>query len=128
FLAHPAVLVANLKPAADGSVTVPRQALVHAHQVRIVAVDPSGTISRDHYLPEVADEPRDLRLRLGLDPLGHFPEKKEGGLLGAGAKIEIADLTAAKLETYDTLGRVFGLFRTISGNRSLDAFEFLLRW
>jgi hypothetical protein len=128
FLAHPAVLVANLRPAADGTVTIPRQALAHAHQIRIVAVDPSGTVARDHYLPELAEEPRDLRLRLGLDPLGHFTEKKEVALLDAGQKIEIADLTAAKLETYDTLGRVFGLYRTISGNAGLDAFEFLLRW
>jgi hypothetical protein len=128
FLAHPAVLLANLRPAADGTLSVPRQALVHAHQIRIVAVDPSGTVARDHYLPEVADEPRDLRLRLGLDPLGHFTEKKEVALLGAGQKIEIADLTAAKLETFDTLGRVFALYRTISGNAGLDAFEFLLRW
>src|SRR6185295_10867741 len=40
----------------------------------------------------------------------------------------IADLTATKLETYDTLARVFGLYRTVSGLASLDSFEFLLRW
>src|SRR5205814_1173713 len=73
-------------------------------------------------------EPRDLRLRLGLDPLGHFTEKKEVALLDSGQKIEIADLTATKLETYDTLARVFGLYRTLSGLGALDAFEFLVRW
>lgn len=128
FLARPAVVLANLKPDADGTVTVPREALSRANHVRIVAVDPSGTVARDHFLPEVTAEPRDLRLRLGLDPLGHFTEKKEVALLEPGQKIDIADITATKLETYDTLARVFGLYRTLSGLDTLDAFEFILRW
>jgi len=128
FLAHPAAVIANLKPGADGTVTVPREALARANQVRIIAVDPSAIVTRNHYLPEVSVEPRDLRLRLGLDPLGHFTEKKEVALLESGQKLEIADLTATKLETYDTLARVFGLYRTLSGLSTLDAFEFLVRW
>jgi hypothetical protein len=128
FLARPAALLANLRPDADGIVTVPREALAAANHVRIVAVDPSGTVARDHYLPEVTLDSRDLRLRLGLDPLGHFTEKKEVALLEPGQKIDIADLTASKLETYDTLARVFGLYRTLSGLATLDAFEFILRW
>ena len=128
FLARPAVVLANLKPDADGTVTVPREALSRVNHVRIVAVDPSGTVARDHYLPEVVADPRDLRLRLGLDPLGHFTEKKEVALLEPGQKIDIADITATKLETYDTLSRVFGLYRTLSGLATLDQFEFILRW
>ena len=128
FLAHPAAVIANLKPGADGTVTVPREAMARANQVRIIAVDPSGTVARNHFLPEVTTEPRDLRLRLGLDPLGHFTEKKEVALLEPGQKLEIADLTATKLETFDTLARVFGLYRTLSGLATLDAFEFLVRW
>ncbi|HVE41614.1 MAG TPA: hypothetical protein VNM14_17105 [Planctomycetota bacterium] len=128
FLSHPAAVIANLKPGPDGTVAVPREALARANQVRIIAVDPSGTVTRNHYLPEVTAEPRDLRLRLGLDPLGHFTEKKEVALLESGQKLEIADLTATKLETYDTLARVFGLYRTLSGLATLDAFEFLVRW
>src|SRR5207248_5882985 len=89
FLSRPAVVLANLKPATDGTVTVPREALAGANQVRIVAVDPTGTVARDHFLSEVTLEPRDLRLRLGLDPLGHSTEKKEVDLLEPGQKIEI---------------------------------------
>ena len=37
-------------------------------------------------------------------------------------------LTTTKLETYDTLGRAFTLFRTLSGLAKLDAFEFVTRW
>jgi hypothetical protein len=128
FLARPAAVLANLRPDKDGTVTVSRDALGSANQVRIVVVDPGRTLTRDLFLPEVMTDHRDLRLKLGLDPLGHFTEKKEVVLLEAGQKIDIADLTATKLETYDTLARVFGLYRTLSGLAALDAFEFLLRW
>jgi hypothetical protein len=128
FLARPAAVLANLKPAPDGTVTVSRETLGASTQVRIIVVDPSRTLTRDHFLPEVTTDHRDLRLKLGLDPLGHFTEKKEVALLDAGRKIDIADLTATKLETYDTLARVFGLYRTLSGLAQLDAFEFILRW
>jgi len=128
FLAHPAAVLANLRPDRDGVVSVPRKALEHAHQVRVVAVDPTGVVSRDLFLPEVATEHRDLRLRLGLDPGRHFTEKKEVSVLEAGAKLEIADLTTTRIETYDTLGRLFGLYRTLSGNATLDLFEFVTRW
>jgi hypothetical protein len=128
FLAKPSALLANLRPDKDGTVAVPRKALGASRQVRVVAVDPSGTVQRDLFLPESEAEPRDLRLRLPLDPLGHFGEKKEVAVLEPGGKLEIADLTSSKLETYDTLARVFGLFRTITGLSALDAWEFLGRW
>ncbi len=129
FLAYPAALIANLKPGKDGSVTVPRKAFAHANQVRIVAVDPSGgVVSRDLFLPEAATEHRDLRLRLGLDPARHFTEKKEATALDAGGRLVIENLTTSRIEVYDTLGRAFSLYRTLSGIAALDAFEFIARW
>lgn len=128
FLANPTALLANLAPDKDGVVAVPRAALVHANQVRIVAVDPSGTVSRDVFLPECGTTHQDLRLKLGLSPLKHYTEKKEVSILEPGAALEIPDLTTSKLETYDTLSRVYSLYRTISGVATLDAFEFVTRW
>ncbi len=128
FLANPAAVIANLKPGEDGTVTVPRKALAHANQVRIVVVDPSGTVCRDHFLPEVSTGHRDLRLRLGLDPARHFTEKKEVSVLDSGQKLSIADITTTKLETCDTMGRAFALYRTLSDLASLDPFEFIVRW
>ena len=47
----------------------------------------------------------------------------------AGESIEIRDATSADAKTFDTLGDVFGLFRTIAGEGSeLAKFEFLTRW
>jgi hypothetical protein len=128
FLAAPSAVLANLRPGADGVVAVPRKGLAHASQVRVVAVDPSGTVSRDYWLPEPSAEHRDLRLRLGLDPAGHFTERKEVSVLDAGQSLRIEDLTTSKLEVIDTLGRAYGLYRTLQPGAALDAFEFVTRW
>ncbi|HEX7900588.1 MAG TPA: hypothetical protein VF950_22680 [Planctomycetota bacterium] len=128
FLANPTAVIANLKPDADGAVAIPRKALAHANQVRIVAVDASGVVARDVLLPECSTPHRDLRLLLGLDPAKHYSEKKDVAVVDAGGTLEIADVTTTKLETYDTLGRAFALFKTLSGLATLDAFEFVTRW
>ncbi|HZE96631.1 MAG TPA: hypothetical protein VE981_06380 [Planctomycetota bacterium] len=128
FLANPTTLLANLVPDADGELAIPRKALANASELRIVVVDPSVVLSKDLFLPEAPTPPRDLRLRLGLDPAKHFTEKKEVSVVEGGRAFEIPDLTTSKLETYDTLSRVYSLFRTLSGNSTLDAFEFITRW
>jgi hypothetical protein len=40
----------------------------------------------------------------------------------------LADAISARFETYDHLGRVFTLLRTLSGNETLAEFAFILEW
>ncbi|MBI2900051.1 MAG: hypothetical protein HYY17_07685 [Planctomycetes bacterium] len=128
FLAHPAALLLNLKPGADGTVTIPREALAHANQARVVAVDGPETVCRDVLLPEVKSPHQDLRLKLGLDPDRHFTEKQQITVLAEGKPLEIADITTSKVELYDTLARVYRLFATLSNDANLATFGFILRW
>ncbi|NUN47922.1 MAG: hypothetical protein HUU15_03730 [Candidatus Brocadiae bacterium] len=128
FLAHPAAVFLNLKPDAKGEVTVPRDAVAHATSLRIVAVDGLHTVSRDLLFPEVRTPHEDLRLRLALDADGHFTEKQQISVLSAGQPLEIADITTSRTEVYDTLGRVFRLYATLSNNPELAKFAFILEW
>ena len=128
FLANPAAVLVNLKPDDKGVVTIPRDAVAHANQLRIVAVDPLNTVCRDIVLPEVATPHQDLRLRLALDAEKHFTEKKQVTVLPEGQPLEIADITTSKIEVYDTLARVYRLFSTLSNNPTLTSFGFILRW
>src|SRR5439155_5433790 len=81
FLAHPAALLLNLKPDAQGLVAIPRALVAHANMLRIVAVDALNIVSRDVLLPEVGTAHQDLRLRLALDAVKHFSEKKQNSVL-----------------------------------------------
>ncbi|MCO5165994.1 MAG: hypothetical protein M9894_06455 [Planctomycetes bacterium] len=132
FLPRPALVAANLKGevSADGvlEVSVPRPALEGHGHVRVVAVDPQGLAERDLGLPEVDEPPQDVRLRLSLDPARHYAEKRQVTLLGPGDALVLDDITTSKLEVYDTLSRVHGLFSTLTQDAHLEAFRFVLDW
>lgn len=128
FLANPAAVLVNLKPDEKGIVRIPREAVAHANNLRIVAVDGQGTVARDVLLPEVRLAHADLRLKLALDADGHFSERKQITVLAAGQALDIADITTSKTELYGTLGRVYRLLATLSGDAHLTTFGFVQRW
>jgi hypothetical protein len=128
FLAEPATTVWNLAPAADGTVTIARKDLGAAQHLHVVAVSPDGAAYRAVALPEAKLAPRDLRLRSGLDPAKHFTEQKQTTLVAAGDAFVLGDITTSRLETYDSLRRVYGLMATISKDATLAEFAFVLDW
>jgi len=128
FLPAPAVLLANLRPGADGILRVPLADLGPGQEVHVVAVDPESTAYRSIALPQKPLEPRDLRLARGLDPERHFTEQRRIELVHAGTTTVIEDVATSKTEAYDSLERVYRLYRTLGGGEDLREFEFALRW
>src|SRR5205814_586213 len=103
FVADPPGLLANLALDAQGVVVVPRAALGTATEVTIIVDDPAGAAVRRAALPEVPLAPRDLRLRLALDPDRHATQKKVISPLVAGRQLVIEDLATAKLHLIDSV-------------------------
>ena len=128
FLSEPAAVILNLRPDAKGVVRVSRDALAHANQVTVLALDAEDAVLRTIALPEVEKAHRDRRLLLGLDPSKHFTEKKQVSCLAPGGKLEVADITTTKLEAVGTLGGVSGLYATLSKDPVLQQFSFVLQW
>ncbi len=128
FLANPAVVRLNLRPDEDGVVRVPLEDLEHASQLRVVAVDAHHVVQRHVLRPEATTPHRDLRLRLGLDSRRHFTKQKQITVRSGGQPLSIADITTSKVEVYDTLERVFGLYASLSGDATLEKFRVVLRW
>lgn len=129
FLEAGAVVLANLRPDAQGLVKVARSALGTRSQLRFVAVDPAaGVAAREVALPEQAGKHKDVRLRLGLDASAHFTEQRQAAPLLEGEALEVEDVTTAKVEVFDSLGRAFQLLRTLGGHDDLETFAFVLGW
>lgn len=128
FLAEAPAVFWNLRPDEKGVVSVPRSALAHASEVRVLALDGESAVLRSVALPEVSEAPRDRRLLLGLDPAKHFAQKKQVSVLTPGVALEVADVTTSKVEAFDTLGRVHGLYRTLTSDAHLATFSFVLDW
>ncbi|MCB9712351.1 MAG: hypothetical protein H6712_00740 [Myxococcales bacterium] len=128
FLAHPAAVLLDLRPDAHGVVRVPKEAVQHANQLRVVAVDAHHAVQRLVLRPEVHTPHRDVRLRLGLDPAAHYTKQKTVVLRTAGEPLTIADITTSTFEVYDTLERVFDLFAALTNDATLETFRWVLRW
>jgi hypothetical protein len=128
FLPPAAPMLCNLRPDAQGAVRVALDALGEGQLVHVVACDATDTVVKELALPAKPLAVRSRALQTGLDPARHFTEQRRIEFLAPGGKTAIEDVATAKLESYDTLAKVFGLLRTLSGNAELDRFAFLLRW
>ncbi len=128
FLAAPARVWLNLRPDAQGVISLPRTQLTGYRQVYVVAVDPLHTVCRQITLPPVAPATRDLRLANGLDPTGTFAQQKLISVLVSGQTVRIPDVAGAEYEIYDTLGRAYQLLATLSGDATLREFSFITTW
>jgi len=128
FLSDSAVVLANLKPDANGVVTIPRKALGVGQQIRVVAVNANNVVYRELLVPEVPLVSRDLRLANALDTNRHFTEQKQISVVPVGGSLVIADLASSKVELYDTLRKVYGLYVTLSADATLQEFGFINDW
>ena len=128
FLGEPAAVLVNLRPDNDGVVTVKRADLGAHPQVRVVAIDPHNTVYRDLSLPEMEMRFEDLRLLAGLDPKEHFTEQKQVTVVKPEGQFVLPDIATSEFEAYDTLGKVYALYATLSSNPTLVEFGFILNW
>ncbi|HEV7281501.1 MAG TPA: hypothetical protein VGN57_14970 [Pirellulaceae bacterium] len=128
FLASTSVHLLNLVPDEEGFVYVPIDLLEGCGFVQAIAVDPTQTVYRTLVAPEGSFDFRDLRLRDGLDPKGHFAQTRKIEVLTEGDALVLPDVAVAELETYDSIASVFELLLSASGNPTLAEFGFLPRW
>jgi hypothetical protein len=129
FLAQPAFVAANLRSDKDGVIRIPRADLAHTNHVRVVVLDRDQAVARDVVLPEAGTAHDDLRLKDGLDPLGHFTEQQQATPLIVGDQLTLPDITTAKIECVDSLPKLFSLYLTLSEqNATLASFSFITTW
>jgi len=128
FLANASAVLLNLEVDENGVVTLPRDELGAHQHLHIVAVDPQSTAYRSISLPEIEAEPNDLRLATGLDPQKHYAQQKQITVVDGKQQFVLGDITGSKFETYDSLGKVYSLYATLSGDATLVEFGFLTGW
>ncbi|MFA7172796.1 MAG: hypothetical protein WC340_05190 [Kiritimatiellia bacterium] len=128
FLKESAVTLYNLKPDAEGAITVPLAALKGKPHLRIAAVDPESLVVREFALAGGAVATRDLRLAESLPADVGYAEKQRATVLAAGGRLEIKDLGSARFEIYDTVGKLYNLFDAISNDPELKKFDFVANW
>lgn len=128
FLSHESVVVLNLPVDEKGEISVPRDALGDRQFVQFIAEDAETTDYRWVSLPEVKLDRLDLRLLKGLDPTKHFTQQKQVTVVAANSDLQLPDIGSSRLEVYDSVARVYGLYSTLSKDPKLAEFSFITHW
>jgi hypothetical protein len=128
FLSTQSAVSWNLAASEEGEVTIDRAGLLGRQEIHVVAVDGQETVWKRITIPESELSFYDLRLAKPLDINQHFTQQQKISLLATGEKFVVQDVASTRLEIYDTLGKVYQLYSTLSNNPSLAEFRFLLEW
>ena len=128
FVPGDAVLLSNLRPDAQGRVTVARAELGANTCVQLVCVDREQTTVTQVALTERPLAPRDQRLSRALDPSAHITQRRQIDPCLAGATVTVQDLATAKLHIVDTVERAHAYLLSLRDDATLREFEFVTRW
>lgn len=128
FLARQGAAAVNLKPDANGFVTVNAAAIGHGQFVRVVAVSSDSAAVRNFALPAVPLQTRDLRLSATLDATKRHSRQDQVTILEKDAPFTLSDASGAEARLYGNLTDVWGVLRAINGNTALGEFDFLRTW
>ena len=128
FMPAGSVLLSNLTVGEDGLVSIDIADLEGHHHLQIVAVDPTQTVARSVSITENPREILDLRLINGLNNASHFLQQKQVTLVAGNQEFVIADVSASRFKTYDSLSSIYQLYGTLQANTALQEFGFVLKW
>ena len=130
FLARQAVAFYDLKPDANGLISIKIADLGDRQHIHVLAVNANNAAYRQISLNEKGRETlfRDRRLQEHLDLKKHFIQQRSATLLRTGESLSIADHRASELETYDTLSSVFTTLSGIHPDKTFSEFGFILTW
>ena len=128
FLAQTSAVMVNLVPDEQGVVTIPLADLGPHQHIVVAAVDPLQTTVRHLALPEQDVQVVDQRLSRPLDSQKHFVQQKQFSVLKGKEPFVLDDISASRFELYDSLSKVYDLYRTLSHDPQLDEFAPLMGW
>ncbi len=128
FVPGDAVVLANLRPGADGSLQVPLAELAGCSCAQVICVDEGQTSSARVALPEPPLAPRELRLSRALPPEAHITERRQIDPCPAGTSIVIQDLATARVHLVDTVERAHSYLLSLRDDPALRELAFVTRW
>lgn len=128
FLADPGVVVANLRPDADGIVAIPDDVIDGLPLLQIIACDPVTMVQRTVTSPLPEIETVDLRLAKALDASRPLTFQRGVSIASPDQPLDLASLGSAQMQVYATVAELLKFYRTLINDPRLDDFEQLANW
>ncbi|MEO5915742.1 MAG: hypothetical protein ABIS50_16020 [Luteolibacter sp.] len=128
FLGMPAVVKFDLKPNADGSLSVPLAEFNGSQFIEIVATDAFASDELRLPLPASDTPLRDRRIARPLDPQTHFLATRSAAVLQKDAEASIENLLDADWRAFTTLSEAQQFLYGMTGDERMREFAFLPDW
>ncbi|TWU57970.1 hypothetical protein [Rubripirellula reticaptiva] len=128
FLADPGIVVANLRPDADGLVTIPADVIDGMPILRIVVCDPVTVIQTTVTGQLVDAETRDLRLAKTLDLGTDYSMEQSVLVASPDSPIDLQSLGSAQVQTIGSVASLLNLYKTLVSDSRLEDFDVLGHW
>lgn len=128
FVPGDAVVLANLRPDAEGSLRVPLAELAGCSCAQVICIDERQTSTARLELPEPPLAPRELRLARALPPEAHVTERRQIDPCPAGTSVVIQDLATARVHLVDTVERAHAYLLSLRDDPALRELSFVTRW
>ncbi len=125
FLAKPALVLPNLKPA-NNVITIPMEQLADYTELCVIAADATSYDYQTLALPYAPLQTQDLRFTPAFEPNDIVTQQRTITTL---AELKIPeDSKVTALETFESLDRVFAYFQALRNDPVFAKFDFLTRW
>lgn len=128
FLAYPSVIQTDLKPAADGTLTLDLKDFPHCQTITLIAYNNNQTATRTIPLGAKKRIIRERRLDRNLDPKKHYTGTRATAILRQGATAEIKNVLDADWKAYTSLSHVYDYFYAHGKREALRDFSLLMQW
>ena len=128
FLKNNSELLANLKPDKDGVVSIDLTKFKGQQEMLLVAVDPLNTVTLPVPIKSTVLVKREVRMVQSLDVAKAHSEQKLFTVLKKGDQLKVQDITTSDVKLYDSLQKAYLLMATLSNNKTLTEFSWILEW
>ena len=128
FLKNNSELLANLKPDKDGVVSIDLTKFKGQQEMLLVAVDPLNTVTLPVPIKSTVLVKREVRMVQSLDVAKAHSEQKIFTVLKKGDQLKVQDITTSDVKLYDSLQKAYLLMATLSNNKTLTEFSWILEW
>ena len=119
-------LFTNLKADKNGLITIPQAG--RGQMLHVFLIDGNNSLYKRAFIKDEEKPYRDLSLHAILNPKTHSIEKKKISVIKKGENFTLKGISSAKIETYDSLRKVYGLMKTLNADDKLNEFAFILKW
>ncbi|HJO53033.1 MAG TPA: hypothetical protein QF373_00910, partial [Verrucomicrobiota bacterium] len=97
-------------------------------EMLLVAVDPLNTVTLPVVLKSTVLAKREVRMVQSLDVAKAHSEQKLFTVLKKGDQLKVQDITTSDVKLYDSLQKAYLLMATLSNNKTLTEFSWILEW